>query len=109
MIFFVAWQRISHYFNGMKHAIKIAATRNFHVPLPEQFYLRLKETAQRQKKPATKLVKEALEYWLAEQDKLELHEEIARYASATAGTSDDLDETLEAAGLDQLARGEHNR
>jgi len=96
-------------FNGMKNAINKAATKNFHVLLPEQFYRRVKETAQRQKKPATKLVKEALEYWLDEHDKLALHEDIARYASATAGTGDDLDETLEAAGLEQLACGEHNR
>ncbi len=93
----------------MKHAINKAAIKNFHLPLPEQFYWRLQETAQRQKKPATKVVKEALEYWLKEQDRLELHEEIARYASATAGTGDDLDETLAAAGLEQLARGEHSK
>jgi len=87
--------------------MKTAATRNFHVPLSEQFYLRLKETAQRQKKPATQLVKEAVEYWLEEQEKLALHEEIARYAAETRGSGDDLDEILESAGLEHLAGGKN--
>lgn len=88
--------------------MKIATIKNFHVPLPEQFYQRLKNTAQRQKKPATQLVKEAVEYWLEEQDKLALHEEIAQYAAATAGTRDDLDEVLEKSGLELLTDKANN-
>ena len=33
-----------------------------------------------------------LQYWLDEQEKLMLHEEIAHYAAEAAGTADDLDE-----------------
>ena len=74
-------------------------TRNFHVPLPEQLYVRLRTVAQRQHRPATQLAKQAVEYWIEEQEKIALHEEIARYAAHTAGSDDDLDERLEAEGL----------
>jgi predicted DNA-binding protein len=82
--------------------MKSSPNRNFHVPLPDNTYSRLKSQAQRQHKPATQLVKQAVEYWLDEQERLALHEEIADYAAATAGTGDDLDESLEAAGIDIL-------
>jgi predicted transcriptional regulator len=64
------------------------------MPLPEQVYQRLKSVAKKQQKPATQLAKQALEQWLDEQEKLALHEEIARYAVSMAGTVDDLDESL---------------
>lgn len=77
-------------------------THNFHVPLPEQVYQKLKETASRQRRPATQLVKQAVEYWLAEQERLVVHEEIAAYAGAMAGSRDDLDPALEQAAAEQL-------
>ena len=83
-----------------------ATAHNFHVPLPAGVYRRLRSEAERQHKPATQLVKQVLEYWLDEQEKLLLHEEIARYAAEAAGTVDDLDEQLEAAGLDHLSESE---
>ena len=82
--------------------MKIATTRNFHIPLPEQLYLRLKDVAHRQHRPATQLAKQAVEYWLEEQERIALHEQIASYASQAAGTGADLDETLEAAGIEHL-------
>lgn len=87
--------------------MKTAAAHNFHVPLPAGVYSRLRSEAERQHKPATQLVKQVLEYWLEEQEKLALHEEIARYAAETAGTSDDLDEQLEEAGLEYLKNSEN--
>ena len=86
--------------------MKTATSRNFHIPLPEQLYLRLKEAANRQRRPATQLAKQAVEYWLLEQERLALHEEISEYAAQVAGTEADLDETLESAGLEHLADGE---
>jgi predicted DNA-binding protein len=86
--------------------MKTAASHNFHVPLPAGVYSRLRSEAERQHKPATQLVKQVLEYWLEEQEKLVLHEEIARYAAEAAGTSDDLDEQLEDAGLEHLKNSE---
>lgn len=86
--------------------MKIQTTRNFHVPLPAQTYTRLRVEAARQNKPATQLVKQAVEYWLAEQERLALHEEIAAYAAEHAGTVADLDEDLERAAVELLAPGE---
>jgi predicted DNA-binding protein len=76
--------------------MKTATAHNFHVPLPMDVYSRLRSEAERQNKPATQLVKQAVECWLEEQEKLALHKEIARYAEGTAGTCDDLDEQMEA-------------
>lgn len=86
--------------------MKTAAAHNFHVPLPSSVYSRLRSESERQHKPATQLVKQAVEYWLEEQEKLALHEEIARYAGEAAGTCDDLDEQLEAAGVEYLTNSE---
>ncbi len=78
-------------------------THKFHVPLTEQGYQILNATATRQRRPATQLVKQAVEYWLAEQERLAVHEEIAAYAGAMAGSSADLDPALEQAAVEQLA------
>ena len=78
-------------------------SHNFHVPLSEPVYRQLKETATRQRRPATQLVKQAVEYWLAEQERLAVHEEIAAYAAAMAESVSDLDPALEAATVDFLA------
>ena len=86
--------------------MKTAAAHNFHVPLPTAVYSRLRSEAERQHKPATQLVKQAVEYWLEEQEKLSLHEEIARYAAEMAGTCDDLDEQLGDAGVELLNNSE---
>lgn len=86
--------------------MKTAAAHNFHVPLPALVYSRLRSEAERQHKPATQLVKQAVEYWLEEQEKLALHEDIARYAVEMAGTGDDLDEQLEATGVEHLSTSE---
>ncbi|MBI5483012.1 MAG: hypothetical protein HY888_00955 [Deltaproteobacteria bacterium] len=86
--------------------MKTAVAHNFHVPLPSGVYSRLRSESERQHKPATQLVKQAVEYWLEEQEKLALHEEIARYAAETAGTSDDLDEQLEVTGVEHLIDSE---
>ena len=82
--------------------MKTTAIRNFHVPLSEPVYSRLRELAQRQHRPATQLAKQAVEYWLEEQERLAVHEEIAIYAAQNAGSVDDLDEGLEAATLEHL-------
>lgn len=91
----------------MKTATTIS--HNFHMPLSELVYQRLKSVAKKQHKPATQLAKQALEYWLDEQEKLTLHEEIASYAASMAGTIDDLDESLETASLENLDESETGR
>jgi predicted DNA-binding protein len=86
-----------------------AIAHNFHVPLPDSTYQRLKVAAKRQKRPATQVVKQAIDYWLDEQERLILHEQIAEYATHTAGSADDLDETLETAALENLTISEKKR
>jgi len=77
--------------------------RNFHLPLPEPTYRRLREAAERAKQPATVVARYAIETWLREQRKVALHEAIAAYAAKMAGTPADLDPELEAASLEVWA------
>jgi hypothetical protein len=83
--------------------MKAAATSNFHLPLPREVRDMLREEAERSGRPATAIAREALTEWLRERRRRLLREEIAAYAAACAGTSADLDEDLEEAGLELLA------
>ncbi len=78
--------------------------RNFHLPLPEQTYLRLREEAERTQAPATTLAREAIDQWLRSQSRKARHAAIAAYASEAAGTRFDLDADLESAGIEHLTR-----
>lgn len=74
--------------------------RNFHLPLPEPTYRRLRDAARQAKQPATAVARYAIESWLRQQRKAMLHEAIAAYAAKMAGTRADLDPELEAASLE---------
>lgn len=76
-----------------------STVRNFHVPLPEELYDRLRREAARAKQPATVLARQAIEQWLKPRRKAALHREIANYAANFAGSETDLDQELEAAAL----------
>jgi predicted DNA-binding protein len=76
--------------------------RNFHLPLPEPTYRRLRDAAERTNQPATALARHAIESWLREHRRTMVREAIARYAADVAGTREDLDEDLEAASLEML-------
>lgn len=78
------------------------AVHNFHVPLQEELYEELRAQAKRLMRPATELVRQALEQWLEQQRKAALREAIAAYAAEHAGTAMDLDPELEAAGIESL-------
>lgn len=82
--------------------------RNFHVPLPDDLYRRLRAVAARTGLPATEIAREAIRGALKRQQQAELRESIRRYATAMAGTSYDLDEELESAGLEVLLAGDRN-
>jgi hypothetical protein len=86
-----------------------ARRKNFHVPLDEDVYLRLKVEAERSGTPATELAREAIEATLAERRRAELDESIASYAVEVAGTSDDLDRELERAALLHLVKPRRRR
>ena len=76
--------------------------RNFHVPLPGPLYSRLRAEADRSEKPATELVREAIEQWLHQRNEETLHQAIADYATQWAGTDVDLDADLEEASVEHL-------
>jgi predicted transcriptional regulator len=78
----------------------MAATRNFHLPLPDPLYRRLRDAAERTHQPATTIARYAIDHWLRQQHKAMVRETIARYAAAVAGTRDDFDEQLETASLE---------
>jgi hypothetical protein len=82
--------------------MKQSSQRNFHIPLPEDLYNRLKEEARRAKQPATVLARRAIELLIEQRRKTMLHEAIAAYAAQHAGTASDLDEQLEAASVQHL-------
>ena len=79
---------------------------NMHVPLPTDIHARLKAEAKRSGQPTTALVREAIEAWLAEREKEALHDAIAGYARAAAGTAADLDPELENAAVEHLLEGD---
>jgi hypothetical protein len=83
--------------------------RNFHLPLPESTYRRLRDAADRAHQPATAIARYAIELWLREHRRTVVREAIARYAAEAAGSRDDLDEALEAASLEALQEPQPRR
>ncbi|MBI2161891.1 MAG: hypothetical protein HYU25_16205 [Candidatus Rokubacteria bacterium] len=80
--------------------------RNFHLPLPEELYRRLRNQAAAAGQPATVVARHAIEAWLRERRRAAVTEAISAYATAMAGTGADLDPALEAASLEHLAEEE---
>ena len=82
--------------------MKEQTTRNFHVPLSDHIYRRLRIEAQRSNRRATDIAREAIDRLLEERQREFIHESVAAYALEAAGSSSDLDEQLEAAGIESL-------
>ena len=80
------------------------ATKNFHLPLPEPTYRELRREAEREGRPTTTVAREAIERWLEERRRSELHEAIADYAADRKGSADDLDRSLEKAAVDHFRK-----
>ena len=78
--------------------------KNFHLPLPEPTYIRLRAEAERAQVPATTLAREAVEEWLRQQSRKARQDAIAAYAMEMAGTDLDLDTDLESAGIEHLVK-----
>ena len=85
----------------MASFVAITMVRNFHLPLPNPLYRRLRSAAERANQPATTIARYAIDSWLRQQQKLMVREAIAAYAADVAGTPADLDEQLEAASLER--------
>jgi hypothetical protein len=83
--------------------------KNFHLPLPEQTYSRLRAEAERTQVPATALAREAIDEWLRQRLRKARHDAIAAYAEKMAGSSVDLDSDLESAGVEHLLRTRKSR
>ena len=77
-----------------------AIRHNFHLPLPDDLYVRLRAEAERSKQSATALARQAIELWLRQRQKAARHKAIAAYAAQCAGTKADFDPDLEAASLE---------
>ena len=92
----------------MKAATK-GAIKNFHLPLPPRVYDALREEAASLRQPATVVAREAIEAWLRERKRAGVREAIATYAVKHAGTTADLDPSLERASLELLRRGKPRR
>ena len=78
--------------------------KNFHLPLPEHTYIRLRAEAERTQVPATTLAREAVDAWLRQQARKSRQDAIASYATEMAGTHLDLDNDLESAGIEHLVK-----
>lgn len=74
----------------------------FHLPLPDHLHRALRAEAASADRPATELVRQALEQWLVARRRERLAEEIRAYAEDAAGSATDLDLDLEQAGIDTL-------
>ena len=59
--------------------MKRTAVRNFHVPLPEGLYNKLREEAGRSGSPATELARRAIEVLLEQRQRDAISDAIARY------------------------------
>jgi len=85
------------------------ATHNLHVPLSGPVHERLRAEATRSGRPATTLAREAIEAWIEERQREAVHEAIAEYAGAMAGSPADLDEALEKASVEHFVSGRRKR
>jgi hypothetical protein len=79
-----------------------SVARNFHVPLPRGVHEALRAEAERSGQPATALAREAIEAFLRRRRRKAMHDAIAAYAAARAGTAGDLDPLLERAAVEHL-------
>ena len=89
------------YNDGRKLDMKARSqeTYNFHVPLPRELYRRLRQEAEQAQRPATAIVREAVQQWLKNREREALHQAMADYVARMAGTAADLDEDFEAAAI----------
>jgi predicted transcriptional regulator len=94
--------------HGRRHDI-LKVMKNFHLPLPEDAYNRLRSAAEQSQMPATVLAREAIESWLRQRARKSRHDAIAAYAAEVAGTALDLDRELESAGVDHLRKPARKR
>jgi hypothetical protein len=81
-----------------------SATKNFHLPMPEELYDELRSAAREVDQPATRfaqaLMRAGLDDWRRTRRRLA----VAAYARQVAGSTEDLDPELERAGIQALTK-----
>jgi hypothetical protein len=77
--------------------------RKMNLPLPAPLHAAVFGEARQRGIPATRLVREVLAEWLAESARKRQADEIRQFATANAGTREDLDPELEEAAVGLLA------
>jgi hypothetical protein len=82
-----------------------SATKNFHLPLPEELYEELRSSAREVGKPATRFAQDMIRAGLDDWRRALRRREIAAYARQVAGSSEDLDPELERAAIRTLVKG----
>jgi len=80
----------------------MTAQRNFHLPLPEDIYNDLRTESRQTNQPATRIARQAIESWLKNRRRAELHASIASYAEKHAGSDADIDEAMEEIAKEHL-------
>jgi hypothetical protein len=81
-----------------------SATKNFHLPLPEELYDELRLCAREVDQPATRFAQELMRAGLEDWRRARRRKAIAAYAQQAAGSSEDLDPELERAGIQAQAK-----
>ena len=78
--------------------------KKLNLPMPPELHEALFEESRSLGVPATRIVRSALEDWLAKRRQARLEEEIYRFATTYGGTEIDLDPQLEQAATEELLR-----
>jgi hypothetical protein len=86
----------------MSAATRVNQARNLHLPLSEALHRDLLEESARSGRPATAIVREAVEAYLRERRRAAVHEQLGVYAARWAASPIDLDETLETVAAEHL-------
>ena len=84
-------------------------TSNLHVPLPEDLDAALRSECDRSGESKTQFAREAIALLLEQRHREALHQEIAAFAAAAAGTDHDLDAAFEAASVEDLLEAESDQ
>jgi len=85
-----------------RNSAMASATRNFHLPLPEDLYDELRSAAREAAQPATRFAQQLMRAGLEDWRRARRRLEVAVYARQIAGSTEDLDPELEHAGIRTL-------
>lgn len=82
--------------------MRAAANKNFHLPLPPALYADLRAASERSGTPATEVARAAIQVWLKQERRRWIHAELRAYGEGVAGTRDDFDPAVSAAGAESF-------